>query len=188
MKHLIKIVIVACAFLAAPNFASAQKVGHFRLDSLLKIWPAYQQVVDSLNRVQARAEDQAAKMIVEYQTKLREKDSLQATSSPTINRLREVQLAQMEQNYNDYLEVEGYNLQVLGARMNDSLMKILDAAIMAVAKEKGYSYIMDSSKGGQVMYADPGLDCLEAIRIKLGIPVPKPKTPAPGGAPAPMPK
>lgn len=186
MKQVIKIVVIAAAvFFAAPQYASAQKIGHLAVDSLLKIWPAYQSVVDSLAHEQTRVQDQATKMGMEYQAKVREKDSLEKTSSPTLNRLREVQLAQMEQNYNDYLDVESMRLQALQAKMTDSLYKILNNAIAAVAKEKGYTYIMDSSKGGQVMYADPALDCLDAVRIKLNIPVPKPK-PA-GGAPAPAP-
>lgn len=183
MKQYLKIVVAAALLFLAPKITSAQKVGHLSVDSLLKIWPAYQGVIDSLTHEQARVEDQARKMLVEYDAKARERDSLKPTSSPTLQRLRDVQLAQMEQNYNDYLEVESYRLQFLQAQMTDSLYKILNTAITAVAKEQGYTYIMDSSKGGQVMYADPKLDVFVFVCGKLNIKIPPPK--APGGSPQP---
>lgn len=189
MKPFIKIVIAAVVLFAAPKFASAQKVGHLNVDSMLKIWPAYQKIVDSLTAYQLNVQNQVRKMQLEYDAKLREIDSTKNISSETIMRLRYTQLQQIEDNLNAYVELESQQMQDLQVKMVDTLYKQLNKAISAVAKEKGYAYILDSSKGGQVMYSDPAYDVFDAVRIKLNIPVPKPKpTPAPGGgAPAPAP-
>ena len=55
-------------------------------------------------------------------------------------------------------------LQELLAPVNDKAQK----AIEAVAKEKGYSYIMDTSVGG-IIYALPGDNIIDAVKVKLNI-------------------
>ncbi|HNU89285.1 MAG TPA: OmpH family outer membrane protein, partial [Ferruginibacter sp.] len=56
--------------------------------------------------------------------------------------------------------------------------KAMDA-IKAVAKEKGYSYVIDESTNA-ILVAPPGDDLLPAVKAKLGIkdaPAAKPATP-----------
>ena len=42
-------------------------------------------------------------------------------------------------------------------------------AINAVAKEKGYSYIFDSTPGGTLIFAQESDDILPLVKAKLGI-------------------
>lgn len=188
MKHLIKIVAVAVLAFAVPNVSNAQKVGHLDVDSLLSIWPAYQKVIDSLTNYQLNAQKQAQALQLAYAAKLQEIDSTDATSSELLKSLRRTQLQQIEDNYNAFVELAGQEAQVIQMKLVDTLYKQLNAAIARVAKTKGYSYILDSSKGGQVMYANPADDVFDLVRQELKIPVPvKKPAPAPGGAPAPAP-
>ena len=189
MKLFIKIVAVAVFSFAVPTAGNAQKIGHLDVDSLLKIWPAYQKVIDSLTNYQIAAQKQAQSLQLQYAAKMREIDSTDATSSDLLKSLRRTQLQQIEDNYNAYVEYAGQEAQAIQGKLVDTLYKQLDAAISKVAKAKGYTYILDSSKGGQVMYANPTDDvfALVCAELKITIPAPKPKTPTPG-APAPQPK
>ena len=49
------------------------------------------------------------------------------------------------------------------------LLDRAEAAIKTVAKENGYSYIFDSSKGGAVLYSPESEDVLPLVKAKLGI-------------------
>jgi outer membrane protein len=186
MKQFITLVAIALFSFAAPSVGHAQKIGHLDVDSLLKIWPAYQQVIDSLSNYQIAAQKQAQALQLQYAAKMAEIDSTDKTSSELLKSLRRTQLQQIEDNYNAYVEYAGQEAQIIQAKLVDTLYKQLDVAITKVAKARGYTYILDSSKGGQVMYANPADDVFNYVREELKIPVPVKKTPAPG-TPAPKP-
>lgn len=191
MKQFMKYVIVAVIFFAAPKFASAQKVAHLDLDSLLRIMPDYQKVKDSLTNYSIAVQKTLLGMEIEYERKARELDSLRPTLSPLMIQLREKQLADMQQNYAAFAQAAEQEAQIIQINLVGPLYDKIQKAIADVAKEKGYKYVLDSSKGGQVLYADPADDIFDAVRIKLGIPKPAPApggSPAPGGTPAPQPK
>jgi outer membrane protein len=189
MKHLFKVVAIAILLCASPAISSAQKIGHLDVDSLLKIWPKYQDVVDSLTRYQATAEKIAEGIVYQIYAKRNEIDSMKGKDTPLIAQLRQTQLQQLESTYEQYVTLAGQEAQVIQAQMVDTLYKQLDAAIKKVAKAGGFNYILDSSKGGTVMYADPSPNAdvfkLVCTELKITIPAPKPKTPAPGGTPTP---
>lgn len=181
MKHLLKLVAIAIFAFAAPSVGHAQKVGHLDVDSLLKIWPSYQSVIDSLTRYQVAAQKQAQLLQMQYSAKAHEIDSMKGKDSPLIASLRQTQLQQIADNYDAYVEYAGQEAQVIQAQLVDTLYKQLDAAITKVAKANGYSYVLDSSKGGQVMYANPTDDVFLKVCTELKID-PKKK---PTGTPTP---
>lgn len=182
MKKFIQVVAIALVFIFTAPSLNAQKIGHLDVDSLLKIWPAYQSVIDSLTRYQVAAQNQAQLLQLQYLAKLHEIDSMKGKDSPLIASLRTTQLQQIEDNYNAYVEYAGQEAQIIQAKLVDTLYKQLDAAISKVAKAKGFAYVLDSSKGGQVMYANTTDDIFLLVCTELKITPPKPKAP---GTPAP---
>lgn len=185
MKQFIKIVIAAVIFCAAPNVASAQKVAHINLDSLLKIMPEYQKVKDSLTNYSISVQRTMLGMEDEFVRKSNELDSLRKTLSPLMIQLREKQLADMQQNYAAFAQAAEQEAMVIQNSLVGPLYAKIEKAIGDVAKEKGYKYVLDSSKGGPVLFSSPEDDIFDAVRIKLSIPKPTPTPPAPGGSPAP---
>lgn len=193
MKQVIKIVIAAFMFIAAPQFAAAQKIAHINRDSLIRIMPDYQVIKDSLAHQQIALETQANSMLLEYQRKKRERDSLEGKKSPLILAVMDNDLAALEQRYMDFAQLADQELLNLQVALITPLMKKVDDAIAAVAKEKGYAYVLDSSEGSNVLYSRPEDDIFLAVCAKLKVTPPAPKpapsgAPAPGGAPAPAPK
>lgn len=182
MKQFLKVVAIAVLMFSAPVLANAQKIGHVNVDSVLKIWPKYQAVVDSLTRYQINAQKIAEGMGMQILAKRHEIDSMKGKDTPLIQQLRATQLAQLEGTYEQYITLAGEEVQMIQMQLVDTLYKELNAAIAKVAKAKGYTYVLDSSKGGQVMYANPADDIFLAVLAELKIPVPvkKTTTPAPG--------
>lgn len=67
----------------------------------------------------------------------------------------------------------------IGTKRQDMLKPITekaDKAIQAVAKEKGYTYILDASVNGVIIYATPTDNIIEDVKTKLGIPKTAPVT------------
>jgi len=179
--------IVAVIFCAAPSIASAQKVAHISLDSLLKIMPDYQKVKDSLTNYSISVQKTMEGMENEFIIKSNELDSLRKTLSPLMIQLREKQLADMQQNYAAFAQAAEQEAMVIQNNLIGPLYKKIEKAIADVAKEKGYKYVLDSSKGGPVLYSDPLDDIFVPVCVKLGITIPAKPAPAPGGSPAPTP-
>jgi outer membrane protein len=187
MRHFIKLMIVAVILCAAPNVASAQKVAHINLDSLLKIMPDYQHIKDTLTDYTVKVQTTMLGMEQEFMLKQAEYDSLKKKGvlSPLMLSLREKQLSDMQQNYANFAQAAEQEALMLQNSLIEPLYKKIEAAVAQVAKEKGYRYVLDSSKGGTVLYANPEDDIFALVCLKLGVTIPKPTPPAPGGTPAP---
>ena len=78
------------------------------------------------------------------------------------------------QNYDQ--EIQDKSGQYAQTKIIPIRQKAMDA-IKAVAKEKGYTYVLDESQG-HILVSPPGDDLLAAVKTKLGI---KDPPPAPAG-------
>lgn len=172
MKNFIAIAAVVISFCAAPNSLQAQKVGHLDVDSLMKIWPAYQKVIDSLAdyQIQLRTTADALAQVIYKQEHMI--DSMKDKDTPLVAALRKTELEQMKGNYETFITIASQEVEAFQAKLADTLYKQLDVAIARVAKENGYTYILDSSRGGQVLFANPTNDVFDLVRQELKIPVP----------------
>ena len=187
MKQVIKIVIAAIVLFAAPKFSTAQKVAHINLDSLLKIMPDYQHIKDTLTSYSIQVQKTMIGMEDEFIRKSAELDSLKKTGTitPLMIQLREKQLSDMQQNYAAFAQAAEQEAAALQASLVEPLYDKIKKAVEKVAKANGYSYVIDSSEGGALLYADPAHDLFVKVCAELKITIPAPK-PA-GGAPAPAP-
>jgi outer membrane protein len=176
MKNLITTIALAICTCASSLNVYAQKIGHLDVDSLMKIWPAYQKVVDSLADTQITFQKQAQQMYNELVKQQELIDSMKPKDSPLVAELRITQLMQMQSNYEQFIQLAEQQIKELQIRLSDTLYKQMDAAIVRVAKAEKFTYILDSSKGGQVMYADPTNDVFDLVRQELKIPIPVKKT------------
>lgn len=195
MKQVIKIAIAAFLLFAAPQVGAAQKIAHINRDSLIKIMPDYKIITDSLTKYELTVKQILDGMEREYEAKAMEYDSLKKAGA--LSQLREQlymkQLSDMQQNYAAYGAAADEEFATIQQSLILPLFKKVDDAIAAVAKEQGYSYVLDSSKSlGVVLYAKEN-DIFNDVCKKLNVTPPPPKPapkPAPGGgnAPAPAPK
>ena len=188
MKKFIKIVVAAFFLFSAPTLCSAQKIAHINRDSLIKIMPDYKIITDSLAKYEVSVKVTLDGMEREYAIKANEYDSLKKAGA--LSALREQlymkQLSDMQQNYAAYAQAAEEEFALIQQNLVLPLFKKVDDAIAAVAKENGYTYVLDSSKSlGVVLYSRPEDDIFMKVCTKLGVtppkPTPKPGTPAPGG-------
>jgi len=169
MKKLFKVALVAVCVLFTANLAKAQtKIGYVNFNAVIDAMPAKATLTKTLQDYQKTFVDQAQLMQTEYQTKFAAYDKTKTTMSDAARIQAEGELTDIQKR------METFNQQAqqkLEARQQELAKPILDnvkLAVTAVAKEKGYAYVFDSSQ--QIMIVSPDADDLTAaVKLKLAI-------------------
>jgi len=176
MKKLIVVAVMALGFLSA----SAQtKIGFIDTDELISSMPEVAKIDAEMKEYQASLIQQGQDLNKEADEKAAQflKDSLKMT--PTMKEIKRneiIALIQKSQNWNQTAQ-DMYN-QKAQEKIAPVRTKAFDA-IKAVAKEKGYGYVLDASTS-VLLVSPPSDDLMPAVKAKLGIKdVPK-TTPTPG--------
>lgn len=155
--------------------ASAQnKIGYINTDELVGDMPEAQKIDMELKDYQSSLTQQGQDMMQELSRKdsLFVKDSMKLSASmKEIKRNELIGLYQQVQNWNQQAQ-ELYQ-QKAQEKIAPLRNKALEA-IKAVAKENGYTYVLDMNA---VIVAPPGDDILPLVRKKLGIKDTPPATP-----------
>jgi len=181
MKKLIATVILGFSIFGLTNNAFSQnKFGYINTDELIATMPEAEKANTELQDYQASLQQQGN----DYLTELNEKDSLFVKDSlklsPAAKELRRNDLVQL------YQKVQGWRetMQQMISEKQQALLvpiqtKALDA-IKTVAKENGYTYILNESS---LLVSPPADDILPIVKKKLGIkdtpPAAKPAAPRP---------
>jgi outer membrane protein len=158
--------------------ASAQvKIGYINTDELMSIMPEAAKFNSDLNEYQNTLQQQGMTLAKEADAKRDQffKDSV--TFSNTKKEIVRGELVKL------YARLQGYDQEMQEMAQKYAQEKIapikvkaLDA-IKAVAKERGYTYVIDEASSS-LLVMPPGDDLLPAVKAKLGI---KDPAPAPGG-------
>jgi outer membrane protein len=188
MKKYLLIAVIALFFVTVPRVAHAQTKGtpatvaHIDLDSLLEIMPAFKSASDSAQMFYAQLEQQMYAMSIELQRKTNEYDSLKTRLSPTILAIKEKELYQLQSNIQEFQQSAQQSYVERRDQLLAPILKNIEKAVKDVAIAKGYRYVLDSSKSGNVvLYAADTDNIFTDVRIKLNIPVPAKPAPTPGG-------
>ena len=169
MKKLFKVALVALCFLAVGNFAKAQtKIGYVNFEAVLQQMPEFKTVQTTLDTYQKQFIDQINAMQTELQSKGQEYQKTQATMTDAIRTTKQAELQDIQtriQNLNQSAQ------QQVEAKSNELVKPLSDkarTAIEAVAKEKGYTYVINSNQT-QLIVSPPGDDLMAAVKLKLGL-------------------
>ena len=169
--------LIAGAVMALGIFsASAQsKIGYISTDELIALMPEAAKVNTELNEYQTSLMQQGQTLQAEADKKREQyyKDSITLTASmKEIRRDELVKLYTRLQNYDqEAQEKASQYAQTKVAPIREKAME----AIKAVAKEKGYGYVIDNSSN-LLLVMPPGDDLLPLVKTKLGIKDPPPAT------------
>ena len=175
MKKLIVGAVMALGIFSA----SAQtKIGYINTDELISLMPEAAKVDSMLREYQQSLQLQGQALTVDADKKRDEYFKDSATLSATMKEIRRDELVKL------YTRLQGYDHEIQEKANQYAQSKIAPVrekamdAIKTVAKEKGYSYVLDQSTNA-ILVAPPGDDLLPAVKAKLGI-----KDPAPAAKPA----
>ena len=166
-----KITLAFVALFAILGTVSAQKYGHLNYGNLLNAMPAVKdadkQLEDFQKALVSKGEEMSKKLNEGYLAYLKAQQS--QTVAPV--KLQETQ-AQLEAEQTALKSYEESAREQIGAKREQLLKPILDkvnAAIQAVAKEKGYTFVFDTSSFNAILFAQDSEDIFPFMKTKLGI-------------------
>jgi outer membrane protein len=168
MNAKIKLTFVAIAATVFVTIASAQKIGHIRLDSLISAMPESKDARAKGTEYYTKLEEQVKVMSGELQSKYEEYQKQAGTMSDLIKQTKEKELQDLQKRIQDFQQQAQSDLQKKNDELSKPIYEKANKAIAAVAKENGYKYILDSSVG-TVLYSEPSDDVITLVMKKLGI-------------------
>ena len=169
MKKLFKVALVAGCMLFVGSFAKAQtKIGHINFTQLVQQLPEFKTVQSQIDIYQKQFIDQLTLMNNEYQTKGKEYQAQAATMTDAVRTSKQAELADIQKRMQD---LQNSAQQQVEAKSNELFKPLSDrakAAINAVATEKGYTYVLDSSQTSLLVFP-AGDDLMASVKVKLGL-------------------
>jgi outer membrane protein len=169
MKKII-LLLVACAAIFDAETSNAQKIAYVDMQDIVSSMPAagkadtaiqkYQQeLYQQYQTMQKELQDEAGTFVKDSTTMSEAVKQVKRGSLQDLN----VRIQQFRQNINNNVN----------KKYSDLMKPIIDqaqAAVGAVAKAKGYSYVLDDSEQAKVLIIKPDGDNLTAaVKAKLGL-------------------
>ncbi len=170
MKKLLKVALVAVSMLFVGNLAHAQtKIGYVNFAEVVRALPEFKTMQSQVEIYQKQFIDQLSLMNNELQSKGQEFQKNSATMTDAIRTTKQSELQDIQKRMQD---LQNSAQQQVDAKSNELSKPLVDksrAAVNAVAKEKGYAYVFDSSQGAPMIVSPEGDDLTPSVKTKLGI-------------------
>ncbi|MCD6366794.1 MAG: OmpH family outer membrane protein [Bacteroidales bacterium] len=169
-----KIILLLAVTLMTGVFTTGQaqskgKLGHIDSGKLLSLMPEREKAQNDLQNYSKQLEDQLMAMQTELQNKyndyLAKKDSL----SDILLQTREKELQDLQTRIQNFQTSAQQDLQKKEQDLLQPIIEKAKNAIQKVAKEKGYSYVFDTSIGALIYWPEDSDDLLPLVKKELGL-------------------
>lgn len=180
MKKIINGLFVAAALLFVSATANAQqKFGHINSDEIFSTYPEAKSVSTTIENLAKTKQEEIDKMINEYQNKYKaaqekERTLSEANKDQVLKELQQAQteLQDLQKRIEDARNKARTDVEAKQHELFPPLQQKVSNAISAIAKEKGLTYVFDTSASqgfNNLVYFDGGEDITAAVKSKLGI-------------------
>lgn len=170
MKLSFRIFIAVFALILTNNVQAQNKFGHINSAELIASMPATKQADSTLKRFAESLDAQYKMMGGEYQKKLQEYQQKVDSMPDAIKAIKEKELEDMGRRIQEFEGSAQDNIGKKKEELYSPILKKAETAVKDIAKEKGFSYILDTSSG-TVIFAQESDDIMPLVKAKLGIPV-----------------
>jgi outer membrane protein len=177
MKHLLHMALVTLFLTGFAGMKTAtaqgQKIAHMNGSEILKKMDDFKIAQMKLDSIKAVLEKELGTMQDEYKRKY--DDYLKIVNDPNVSDLiketKEKELVSLKQRIEEFSASAEELMQKEGSKFLEPVTKKLKDAVAAVAKEKGYAYVLDDNQetGSNILYAADADDISAFVKLKLGI-------------------
>ena len=169
MKRLFKIALVAGGLLFAGSVANAQqKIAYINSAELIKAMPEVVNADKLLEVFKGSLDADGKTMYTEYQSKVTAFQTAEKTLTDAMKEIRVKEIQDLQKRIEEFQQKAGEDFEKKRGELYDPILKKAEEAVKAVAKEKAYSYVFDTTQTGLV-YFDGGINILPDVKIKLGL-------------------
>lgn len=166
MKKLLVIVML----MMAPVCMFGQKFGHINSSDLIPLMPDYTQAETEMQTTQSEYEEELKYLRTEYEKKIQDYESQEATLPENIKTRRQQEIIEMQDKLTSYYQECQVNLERKQAELMGNITNKVLKAIETVGQEGGFICIFDLA-GGAVPFVSTTLttDVSPLVKEKLGI-------------------
>lgn len=168
MKTYKNVLLIFLTILSIQSFGQS-KVGHLNTADILQLLPEVKQAQSQLEKHSEQLENQVQILLNEYQTKV---ESYQKAKdiSDVVRKDKETEIIQLEERIKKFQESAQMELSTKEKELIQPIIEKINKAVEDVAKEKGFDYILDTSKvKGVVLFANEKADITIYVKSKLGL-------------------
>ena len=155
-----------------PQVGTLQKIGYADWDYIFSQMPEYKQVESEVKTHGDQLQAQLKAKYTEYETKLKTYQASAATMVDAIRKDKETELTQLQENIQKFQQDAQTSLQKKQNDLMEPVFGKVAKAIEFVAKENGYSFIINPQLvgGGDVLlYNDEKYNISLLVLKKMGI-------------------
>lgn len=167
MKNILKLFLAALFVAFSVQSMAQSKIGHINFDELVAQMPGQDSINKALENYVSVLESQSKSMQTELESKYADYQSSQATMSETIRQIKEKEIMDLQQRIEAFNQQAQYDIQNKQFELSQPLLNKAQKAIEAVAKENGFTYIINSNV--QILLYANGTDIAPLVKAKLGL-------------------
>ena len=171
MKNILNtfIILCLCVFTQTAN-AQSLKLGHVNITKVLEGMAGYQAAEKKLQEFATQLQETMLNMQKEYEKKIQEYYETEKDMLPAIKEVKAKEITDLETRITKLQSSSDTQLQQKQVELLKPLEEQVMNSIKAIASEKGFAYIFDSSVGSNLLYYPPADDITEMVKTKLGTP------------------
>src|SRR5690554_780064 len=166
MKTMKTIVLIFATLFSTMAFG--QKLGHINSNDLLKAMPERSTIEAEVQKYAQDLESRLSAMTKEYQSKIQDYQSKEATMSESIKQDKIKEITNLEDRINEFQKTAQRDLQAREEKLLTPIIEKARKAIEDVAKEEGFTYIFDSGVGA-LLYQKDSQNIMPQVKKKLGL-------------------
>ena len=159
---------ILLSFAVQSQAQSTLKFGHINSTQLIILMPETKLADSTLQKFGASLENQLKTMTAEYQGKIADFKSKEASMADPIRDAKLKEISDLEERIQSFQESAQSSMQKKKEELYTPILKKAEEAINSVAKENKFSYIFDAS-AGTLLYAQDSDDVLPMVKTKLGL-------------------
>jgi outer membrane protein len=169
-----KIILAVAAIIATSTTFAQQKIGYLNSTEILQAMPEYKQMSEAVEKKKAEYAKMMETMYSEYDKKTKDLQTNGATMAPAMQDMKVQEVKDLEKRMTDFEQKAQGDLQKYAGELAKPLQDKYLKGVKDVAKEQGYSYVLDQSASGLVYVPEGSSDLTQAVKTKIGANLPAP--------------
>lgn len=165
--------LLTAAYAQTPQVGTTQKIGYADTDIIISKMPEFKQVQTELQTHGTQLDSQLKSKMSEYETKLKAYREGAATMLDAVRADKERELTALQESIQKFQQDAQSAYEKKHADLMTPIYQKVGKAISEVAKENGYSFIINSrvSSGDDILlHVDPAYDISDLVLQKMGVP------------------
>ena len=169
MKTISKLFAVLFFFAIAISANAQTKLGHINSQELLAAMPETDSAQKQLEKIAMEHDLVLEEMSVEFNRKLEDLNANYEQLSDLVRASKEAELQDLQKRVQSFQQTAEQDLQRQRMELFQPIQEKAVAAVNDVAKENGFTYILDAGTGVVVYMGDDAQDILPLVKAKLGL-------------------